>query len=379
VEVRDTGIGIAEDKLVNLFRKFTQADSSTTRRFGGSGLGLAISKQLVELMGGSIGAESHAGTGSTFWFTLPLPATPIATAPAEPDVSVTGLRVLVVDDLEVNRRVLCSQLRRHGVDAAPASSGAAALEALRAAAAAGRRFDAALLDLRMPDMDGEALAREIQDDDATGAPALLLLSSGSYRHEAPHFLAAGFADVLLKPVVHPEILLQALARATGGQAAPHAAPAPAPALVDTAELFAGKRVLLAEDQPVNQKLALRVLGKFGCSVDLAENGIDACALAAATDYDMILMDCHMPEMDGFEATVTIRAHESDLRAAGGTARHTPIVALTASVLKEDRDRCFASGMDDFVSKPFRPDQLRTMLERWAVGDGESGRAAREAA
>jgi CheY-like chemotaxis protein len=186
--------------------------------------------------------------------------------------------------------------------------------------------------------------------------------------------------------VHADGLVQALERAVTGPAREiEVAAQPVPCLavlrpdVDARLPFTGRRVLLAEDQPVNQRLALRILGKLGCTVDLADNGIDACALAAATDYDLILMDCHMPEMDGYEATVAIRAREAVDRAEGPSSRQAPIVALTASVLKEDRDRCFACGMDDFISKPFRPDQLRAALERWANRGGEAGEPLREAA
>ena len=386
MQVRDTGIGIAEDKLSTLFRKFTQADSSTTRRFGGTGLGLAISKQLVELMGGEIGVESRPGEGSTFWFTLALPAEPVAADPPADVPGVAGLRVLVVDDLEPNRRAYCSQLARSGVEAVPAANAEAALVMLRVAAAAGRPFRAALLDLHMPGTDGKALAARILADPATGAPALVLLVPGSHRHEAAALRTQGFAGVLCKPVVRAESLLQAIARATSGSAnetggTPEPPPPATTARPEDATLlpFAGTRVLLAEDQPVNQRLALRILGKLGCNVDVADNGIDACALAAATNYDLILMDCHMPEMDGYETTTAIRTREADAIAGGATAWQAPIVALTASALKEDRDRCLASGMDDFISKPFRPDQIRSALERWTRPGGAQGEPRREAA
>ena len=391
MQVRDTGIGIAEDKLGNLFRRFSQADSSTTRRFGGTGLGLAISKQLVELMGGTIGAESRLGQGSTFWFTLPLPAEQAATASDDDASGLAGVRVLVVHDQETVRRALCSQLAGRGIEALSAVNAEAALVLLRVAAAGGKPFRAAVIDRHLPVTNGEALGSAILADPATGSPALLLLASDATPGDAVRLRSQGFAEVMLLSIEHPELLVQALVRATRegthgsvGSAAPAPAP-PAPstsvaqAAAEASGFITKVRVLLAEDHPVNQKLALRVLGKLGCAVDLSDNGIEACALAAATDYDIILMDCHMPEMDGFEATVAIRAREAASRAAGTSTRHTPIVALTASVLQEDRDHCIASGMDDFLSKPFRPDQLRSALERWARRDNASEGPLREAA
>ncbi len=376
IAVQDTGIGIESDKLVTLFRKFTQADSSTTRRFGGTGLGLAISKQLVELMGGAIGAESRLGEGSTFWFTLPVAKE--AGDEREPQshdsAAIDGLRVLVVDDFAPNRTILAELLGRAGAEVGTAEDGSAALESMRAAVRAGRPFGAALIDLSLPGLDADALRSAVAADPGLGSPALFLLSGSSSRGEAAELRERGFADVLLKPLVRPELLLQAIARAVACPVArPEAAP-PSPAPDPPESPARRRRVLLAEDQPVNQKLALRVLERLGCRVDVANNGVEACERSQRGDYDIVFMDCHMPVMDGFEATLAIRARESASATADGPGPHLPIVALTASVMQSDRDRCFATGMDDFISKPFRPEQIEAALERWASPPGSEAAA-----
>ena len=389
VRVTDTGIGVSEEKIGQLFRKFTQADSSTTRRFGGTGLGLAISKQLVDLMGGQIGAESAPGRGSTFWFTMPVATEVGATLP--PSRERRDLRVLVVDDLPSSRAVLLAALEPLAAEVAGVANAGDATVLLRAASAAGRAFDAVFIDSGLPGTDGETLACAIAADPGVGAPALVLLVPGSRRAEASRLRAGSFADVIVKPLVHPEVLAAALARAAEHGARSGLAPSSEPVASApvagpevprspaSAPVREGCRVLLAEDQPINQKLAVRVLTRLGCKVDLAQNGLEARSLATTNDYAMVFMDCHMPEMDGYEATAAIRTDEQAGLGAGRKPRHTPIVALTASVLKADRDRCFASGMDDFISKPFRADQLESALRRWASGEGDSEGTLREAA
>ncbi|MBI3716225.1 MAG: CHASE domain-containing protein, partial [Betaproteobacteria bacterium] len=342
VSVSDTGIGITPDQQARLFQHFMQADSSTTRRFGGSGLGLAISKRLVELMGGRIGLTSEPGRGSTFWFTLPAPAV-TATRPAPerlPDL--TRARVLVVDDHEVNRRLLDEQFKVWRLEHDCASSGAEALEKLRAACAANRPFHVAVLDHLMPEMDGKELGRIIRNDPVLQHTALVMLTSGSQRAEAIYFLEAGFAAFLIKPLLRPSHLMDALATALGTCAATHSTGdttttirrITSPAPIEPAAAPGGRyRVLLAEDNATNQKLATRLLEKLQCRVDVAADGKEAVALATRLPYDLIFMDCHMPELDGFKATAEIRrweAGEAEARASAPqrTGSRVPIIAVT---------------------------------------------------
>jgi two-component system, sensor histidine kinase and response regulator len=361
VSVTDTGIGIPGDKQGLLFQEFTQADASTTRQFGGTGLGLAISKRLVELMGGQIGFSSDAGSGSCFWFTLPLD--PACTMTETPDVTgLSGLRVLVIDDHDVNRRVLSEQLSRWKVAHELSSSGERALQSMHAAHARNQPFQVALVDAEMPDMDGAELCSRIKSDPILLPTALIMLTSGTSRNP-------GTADVacIVKPLVRPSALLDALTNAwaarTGSaclRSANNTAERPR-TLADTSSHAKVNeplvRVLVAEDNTVNQLLAKRMLEKLGCRVDIASNGVDAIAMATQLHYDMVFMDCSMPVMDGYEATAELRR-----RHQGG--RRLPIVALTANAMNEDRERCIAAGMDDYVSKPIALEQLRNALHRW---------------
>ena len=367
--IQDTGIGIPADKLGKLFEKFTQADTSTTRKFGGTGLGLAISKQLVSLMGGAIKVTSVPGEGSTFSFTLRLPlSAPVA---AYNRVDLKGAHVLVVDDNEVNRRVLSEQLAACQIRVAARSSAAEALEAMRWAQTDGDPFQIAVLDFLMPGMDGEMLGQAIKRDPDLRRTALVVLTSAGQAGDRARFEQAGFAAYLVKPV-RPLDLLDALAVVhgvgSGGKAllqmvtrhslAESRVAETKPTAVRAAVL--GSRVLVAEDNAVNQKLAIRLLEKFGCRVDVASNGKEAVEMWGQLPYDVVLMDCQMPEMDGYEATAEIRRRE----AAQNGAPRTPIVALTAGAMEGDVEKCMAAGMDDFISKPVQVDHLRSTLERW---------------
>ncbi len=365
IRVRDTGIGIPQPAQASLFQKFTQADASTTRRYGGTGLGLAICRQLVELMGGEIGIDSTAGSGSTFWFTLPAEVAEAVESSAAP-VDFAGRRVLIVDDLEMNRRVLESQLAGWGAECSCVAGGRQALAVLEQELAAGRGFDAALIDHSMPDVDGAELGEMLHADLRFAGLKLILLTTGEHLGSARELLERGFSAYLTKPVVRSRLLRDAMCRALtpAGAVQPAKLASAAPAS-DTVRAAAAHliRVLVAEDNSVNQMVAVRLLERLGCRVDVAGNGAEAVQMATRLPYHLIFMDCHMPEMDGFDATAEIRRREAEVGRPP-----MPIVALTASVLQEDRDRCVSAGMNEIIGKPVQPAQLAQVLRRFAPED-----------
>ena len=374
VWVEDTGVGIPQDKLDLLFEKFSQVDGSPTRRYGGTGLGLAISKQLVNLMGGSIGVTSHPGQGSTFWFTLPLllDAQPHP-APA-PLAELRGLRVLVVDDNEVNRRVMDQQIAGWGMRSASFPSGQEALDAMRAAQRGGDPFPFALLDYQMPGMDGATLAWAIKSDPAIRDTVVILLTSVSHWSCARDKETAIIQAALVKPVRQSQ-LLNTLATAWSRrlrEAPPARPPEARPIDEMKAELdqrFGGApvRILIAEDNLVNQKVACRMVERLGLGADVAGNGREAVALFDRLPYDLIFMDCQMPEMDGYEAARAIRARET-------SARRVAIVAMTADAMAGCRETCLAAGMDDYIAKPAKMEDIFEALRKWIPAGRYGGSA-----
>ncbi len=360
--VEDTGIGIPEDKIARLFEKFMQADTSTTRRFGGTGLGLAISKQLTELMGGHMGVTSERGKGSAFWFTLPLEL-PTEALPAAPARTIlAGVRVLIVDDNEVNRRVLHEQITSWRMRNGGYASGEEALTVLREARAAGDPFHIAVLDYQMPGMDGEMLARAIKADEVLRDTVLVMLTSLGRLDDTHQMQAAGIFACLVKPVRQSK-LWDVLAQAWGA----HTKQSPVQLLTrpQMSEPRQGEkkyrkyaaRVLVADDNTTNQRVARLMLENLGCRVDVSANGREAVEMLELLPYDVVFMDCEMPEMDGYEATTEIRR-----RHAG--QQHVPIVAMTAKAIQGDREHCLKAGMDDYISKPVRLEDLEATLERW---------------
>jgi two-component system, sensor histidine kinase and response regulator len=363
-EVHDTGIGIPADKLETVFQSFCQGDASTTRQYGGTGLGLTISRRLVEMMGGRIRVESQVGKGSSFSFTIDLDPAEKPVNPARlasyPELSVlNGARVLIVDDNRTNRRILEGLLISWGMEPALASDGESALAALHAACHDGCGFQLILTDMHMPKMDGFQFIERVRGHDGCQAPTIVMLTSGGHRGDAARCEQLGVAAYLLKPIRQAE-LREAIARVLGAATENrngHMITAP---VLEAATSAIALNVLLAEDNEVNQKLARRLLEKRGHRVVAVKSGLEALDAIRRDNFDLVLMDVHMPEMDGLEATKLLRAEEK------GTGRHQPVVAMTALVMKGDRERCLAAGMDSYLPKPIRSQELDEVLERYVA-------------
>ncbi|AGA89392.1 signal transduction histidine kinase [Thioflavicoccus mobilis 8321] len=364
-EVIDTGIGMSAEHMAHLFTPFHQADASTTRRFGGTGLGLAISKNLARLMGGDIEVASGLGRGSRFALVVPFTRQGEVEHPVRV-ADLTGRRALVVDDNETNRRVVGYYLRNWGVVTQCAATAAEGLRQLRAAVDEGQPFDVAILDLEMPDAEGFDLVRRIRTDSALAATRIMLLNSGGKTGLQDDL---GGALVLAKPI-RQQLLRDALLQALSGVAHGSSTGAPAqrpgaPSAGHGAPLLRG-RVLLVEDNPINQQVALGLLRRLGLTPDVAETGAQGIAQATSADYDAILMDIQMPDMDGYETTRAIRAWE-----AVHHRRSVPIIAMTANTLEGDRERCLEAGMDDYLAKPVRLAGFAEVLGHWLEPAGDT--------
>jgi len=387
VSITDTGIGIAPEKINLVFQQFSQADASTTRRYGGTGLGLTISKKLVELMGGSMHVESREAVGSTFGFSLRLPlAEPSAVRPA-PAASLHGLRVLIVDDIEVNRRVLHEQISSWGMRNGSYASAEESLHAIREAQAAGDPFDLVIADYQMPGIDGATLAAAIKADAALSGMVFILLSSISHWRELRGLEGSSVDACLLKPVRQAklmETMTAALAKKSSKRT--HPARVEAPRLSDARTSDARTsmdalsrrlqqsnddcrvRVLVVEDNHVNQKVALTILEKLGIRADVAGDGREGVEMLRQLPYDLVFIDCQMPVMNGYEAV-------EEIRKMAGPNQRVAIVALTADVLQHSRERCLAAGMDDFITKPVKPADFAGALERWLPHHAKAGLSA----
>ncbi len=375
VAITDTGIGISEDAQQRLFQSFSQADGSTTRKYGGTGLGLAICKRLVEMMGGAIGVTSDVGKGSCFWFTVCLKKSADVLLTAEPSRGrLKGLRVLIVDDKAINRHILEQLTSEWGMQPTLLDGGPAVLDML-AHQQGPSPFEVALLDVDMGTVDGLDLARAIHARPEWAAVRLVLLTSLGRRGDAKAAREAGLAAYLTKPIRESQLydsLVAALETSLSAGSSPSSAASPAPLVtrhtVAEAKAQAGLHILLAEDNVINQKVAVRLFERLGYRVDVVSNGVEAVKAVARIQYHLVFMDCQMPEMDGFEATRLIREREASRvkRDAEGERRsrpHVPIIAMTANAMEGDRERCLAAGMDDYISKPITLDVLVAVLER----------------
>jgi CheY-like chemotaxis protein len=363
--VSDTGVGIAQEKLTSIFESFSQADTSTTREFGGTGLGLTISKRLIEMMGGRIWVESELGAGSRFHFTVRLGTAArheIVIDTSSTPAQLHGLKVLIVDDNRTNRRILEGLLTRWGMDPTAVPDGEIALASLSAAVKVNAPYDLILTDMHMPRMDGFSLVEQIKQRLDISTSTIMMLTSGGQRGDAARCESLGISAYLLKPVRQSE-LREAITRVLGAKDQPGAAP-----MITQQELqnmsasTHSLRILLAEDNPTNQKLALRMLEKRGHRVTLANNGRQALEALENASFDLVLMDVQMPEMDGLEATSRLREKEKL------TGLHQSVIAMTALVMKGDRERCLAAGMDGYLSKPIRPLELDEVLDHCMAFD-----------
>jgi CheY-like chemotaxis protein/nitrogen-specific signal transduction histidine kinase/HPt (histidine-containing phosphotransfer) domain-containing protein len=369
--VRDTGIGIPADKIDMLFDKFTQVDASMTRRYGGTGLGLAISKRLSELMGGEIGVSSEKGKGTEFWFTVRLALQPQRDRTRTIPAQIRGVRILVVDDNATNREILTTRLASWGAIVVESPDGPSALKAMVQAKETQKPFGVVVVDMKMPGMDGLMLGRAIRSDERLKETCLMIMTSLDQRGN-DDLAAIGFAACMTKPV-RPSELYNHLTAALTSVTKPEALQ-PSSKHDSIPPIRSGTvRILLAEDNATNQLVAITMLKKLGCCVDAAANGQEVITSLRTLPYDLVLMDCQMPEMDGYEATRAIRGG-----ASGVPNPQVPIIAMTASVQKGDRERCLEAGMSDYLGKPVQLQELAAMLEQWLPAEEDCQRSQSKA-
>jgi PAS domain S-box-containing protein len=367
--IKDTGIGIPSDKQGMLFQKFTQVDAATTRQYGGTGLGLAISRQLAELMGGEIGLNSEAGKGSEFWFTARFAKQTEQPSMVIPLADISGVHLLVVDDNATNREVLMTQLAAWGVLAEEAADGPAALSALYKARNSGHPFQGAILDMQMPGMTGTVLAQGIKADETLKNTRLILMTSIPERGDAKRIEEIGFVAYLTKPTRQSD-LYNCLSVVLSGTALPPSAQ-PLVTRHTIREMNRGAvRILLAEDNIVNQQVALGILKKLGLRADTVANGREVISALEMIPYDLVLMDMQMPEMDGYESTAIIRNAQSAV-----LNHEIPIIAMTANAMQGDREKCIDAGMNDYLSKPINPQSLAKVLDKWLPYGNSKAEAA----
>lgn len=370
-EVIDTGIGLSPEAQAKMFQAFTQADSSTARKYGGTGLGLTICKRLVELMGGTIGLQSFAGQGTCVWFTIRL-GTHTDAAPAVPPIpsglDLTGLRVCLVDDNATNRSLLQYHVSAWNMHHESAVDGPSALALLRRGVEEGTPFDVAIIDMYMPEMNGLELCRLIKQDPALRKTHLIMLTASGQRGDSLAAQEAGAAAYLTKPI--RERHLADCIRLIFGRDNAKEQPAPFLTRHTITEAIAREapRLLVVDDNPVNQKVAVKMLEKLGCRVDLAGNGMEALAAICRHQYPLVFMDCQMPDLDGLETTRLLRSQEKP-------GEHLPVIAMTANAMEGDRESCLKAGMDDFISKPIITSDLKKILARWVPQNQLEGEQA----
>jgi two-component system sensor histidine kinase/response regulator len=354
--VRDTGIGLTEEQMGRLFQSFQQADTSTTRKYGGTGLGLSISKKLAELMGGEVGVTSQHGKGSTFWFTARLGIGSQKQRDLVPDADLRGRHVLVVDDNENARTVLSDLLMTMSFKVEEVGAGRAAVDMVKAQAGTPEAFEIVFLDWQMPGMDGIETAARIRALGLADSPHLVMVTAYGREELLKQAEAVGIEDVLIKPV-NASLLFDTAMRVLGAEVADRRSAGDAPSLLlEDMAMLKGARILLVEDNDLNQEVASEILTDAGFVVDIADNGQIAVDMVGKSSYDIVLMDMQMPVMDGVTATIEIRKD--------GRFKDLPIVAMTANAMQQDKDKCLAAGMVDFITKPIQPDELWATLGRW---------------